>query len=202
MKAIIQKSNNRVAFLFPDSANVVITERGLIRPVHALDVTTATYKVETVTAPDFEFVGGQYSWTPEFGWAVFDSEAVSARTAEELAAAKAAKREEINRARLAANRTSFSFMGKDIAVDDVSRSDIDGVSDQVLLTGSFPAGFPNAWKAMDRHLARLRDGHDDAGRRQLRPRAAAQGGDRRGHHGRAGQRHRLVTRELQYDHRY
>jgi hypothetical protein len=157
MKAIIQKSNNRVAFLFPDSANVVITERGLIRPVHALDVTTATYKVETVTAPDFEFVGGQYSWTPEFGWAVFDSEAVSARTAEELAAAKAAKREEINRARLAANRTSFSFMGKDIAVDDVSRSDIDGVSDQVLLTGSFPAGFPNAWKAMDNTYVAIPD---------------------------------------------
>jgi hypothetical protein len=157
MKAIIQKSNNRVAFLFPDSANVVITERGLIRPVHALDVTTATYKVETVTAPGFEFVGGQYSWTPEFGWAVFDSEAVSARTAEELAAAKAAKREEINRARLAANRTSFSFMGKDIAVDDVSRSDIDGVSDQVLLTGSFPAGFPNAWKAMDNTYVAIPD---------------------------------------------
>jgi hypothetical protein len=157
MKAIIQKSNNRVAFLFPDSANVVITERGLIRPVHALDVTTATYKVETVTAPDFEFVGGQYSWTSEFGWAVFDSEAVSARTAEELAVAKAAKREEINRARLAANRTSFSFMGKDIAVDDVSRSDIDGVSDQVLLTGSFPAGFPNAWKAMDNTYVAIPD---------------------------------------------
>jgi hypothetical protein len=157
MQAIIQKSNNRVAFLFPDSANVLITDRGLIRPVHALDVTTASFKVETVPEPDFEFVGGQYSWTPQGGWAVFDTDAVNARLAEELSAAKAAKREEINQARLAANQSSFVFAGKQIAVDKLSRDDIDGVSDQVLLTGTFPAGFPNAWKAMDNTYVAIPD---------------------------------------------
>ncbi|HSV81498.1 MAG TPA: DUF4376 domain-containing protein [Ramlibacter sp.] len=81
----------------------------------------------------------------------------AAKYAQDLVQAKASKRQEINDARLRANRTSFAFAGKEIAVDDVSRSDIDGVSDQVLLTGQFPVGFPGAWKAMDNSYVAIPD---------------------------------------------
>lgn len=62
---------------------------------------------------------------------------------------QAAKNDQINSWRLTANRSSFSFSGKEVACDELSRSDIDGVTSSVTLTGSLPVGFPGAWKAID-----------------------------------------------------
>lgn len=68
---------------------------------------------------------------------------------DDLAPARAAKNEEINRARAAANQTYFTYKGMKIACDPLSRSDIDGTNGAVLLSGSFPPGWPGGWKTVD-----------------------------------------------------
>ena len=66
-----------------------------------------------------------------------------------LAGVKAAKNDEINAARLSANRFTFPAGGKVFACDELSRSDIDGVNGYVTLFGALPAGWPGYWKAVD-----------------------------------------------------
>ena len=74
-----------------------------------------------------------------------------------LAAAKTAKNNLINQWRAIANQTTFPHAGKLVAVDALSRSDIDAVANSIALTGAFPAGFPNAWKATDNSYIMLPD---------------------------------------------
>ena len=62
---------------------------------------------------------------------------------------KAAKNAEINAARLAANFSTFTHAGKQIACDQLSRSDIDGTNGFVTLYGMLPPGWPGGWKAVD-----------------------------------------------------
>ena len=66
-----------------------------------------------------------------------------------LADLKAQKNEEINRSRLAANRSSFKFGGKEIAYDEVARIDIGAMNGEIGLTGAMPASWKGAWKAID-----------------------------------------------------
>jgi hypothetical protein len=63
--------------------------------------------------------------------------------------AKAKKNAQINASRLIANRGTFEFQGKQIAVDALSRSDIDGVHGFISATKSLPPGWPGGWKAED-----------------------------------------------------
>ena len=72
-----------------------------------------------------------------------------AELAAQLAQAKVDKNTQINGWRAAANQSHFTYAGKQIACDALSRSDIDAVAGSIALTGAFPVGFPNAWKAMD-----------------------------------------------------
>jgi len=69
--------------------------------------------------------------------------------AEALATRKAAKNTQINLWRAEANQSTFPYQGKLIACDQLSRSDIDGVANSISLNGSFPTGFPNAWRCTD-----------------------------------------------------
>lgn len=69
-----------------------------------------------------------------------------------LANLKARKNEQINQARLDANRSTFTHDGHQFACDDLSRSDIDGTTNTVLLTGQFPQPWPGFWKAVDNSL--------------------------------------------------
>lgn len=66
---------------------------------------------------------------------------------------RAAKNAEINAARLAANRGTFTHAGKVFACDELSRSDIDGVNGYVTLFGALPADWPGAWKSVDNSYA-------------------------------------------------
>jgi hypothetical protein len=75
----------------------------------------------------------------------------------DLAVLKAAKNDEINAWRATANQTTFPHAGKQIACDALSRSDIDGVANNIALSGGFPAGFPMAWKATDNTFIELAD---------------------------------------------
>lgn len=77
------------------------------------------------------------------------AEEVAAIPVPNLQAMKAAKDEEINTWRAAANLSTFPHSGKVIACDALSRSDIDGVANSVALFGAFPEGFPGGWKAVD-----------------------------------------------------
>lgn len=73
----------------------------------------------------------------------------NAATAAALAAAKVQKNNDINAARLVANRSTFMHAGKKFQCDELSRSDIDGVNGWVALYGALPPWFPGAWKAAD-----------------------------------------------------
>lgn len=62
---------------------------------------------------------------------------------------KAERHAYVNASRLAANQTSFTFQGKAIAADPLSRSDIDAINGEVANMGTFPTGWPGAWKCLD-----------------------------------------------------
>lgn len=66
-----------------------------------------------------------------------------------LVQAKVDRKNYISSRRLIANRTSFTYLGKEIAVDRVSRGDIDAIQSYVTMTGEFPTSWPGAWKAID-----------------------------------------------------
>lgn len=74
-----------------------------------------------------------------------------------LAELKAAKNAEINAARLAANFSTFTHAGKQIACDQLSRSDIDGTNGFVSLYGAMPPGWPGGWKAVDNTYVAIAD---------------------------------------------
>lgn len=74
-----------------------------------------------------------------------------------IADLKAAKNEKINSWRAAANLSTFPHAGKEIACDALSRSDIDGVANNIALSGGFPTEFPMAWKAVDNTFIQLAD---------------------------------------------
>lgn len=66
-----------------------------------------------------------------------------------LQAARNVKSQEINDARLAANFSTFSYAGKEIACDTLSRSDIDGTNGYIALFGQFQGTWPGGWKTVD-----------------------------------------------------
>lgn len=63
----------------------------------------------------------------------------------------------INNCRASANQTSFTFSGKQIAVDALSRGDIDAVVGTVALTNEMPAGWAGGWKTLDNTYASIPD---------------------------------------------
>lgn len=66
-----------------------------------------------------------------------------------LAELKVVKNADINAARLAANRGTFTHGGKEFACDELSRSDIDGANGMIANLGAMPPGWPGGWKAVD-----------------------------------------------------
>jgi hypothetical protein len=156
-KAVVENATNRVVFLFPEETTVKLTEHGLVFPVRALDIKPETHTVYVLPEPEGDYINGTMTWTVENGWQVLYPEVLAQKAAADLAEAKVLKNAEINAARLAANRTTFTFQGKQIAVDELSRGDIDGVTAHVLLKGTYPPGFPGAWKAVDNTYVSLPD---------------------------------------------
>lgn len=86
-----------------------------------------------------------------------DIAAFEAERAVPLVALKAAKNEEINASRMAVNFSHFTHGGKQIACDQLSRSDIDGTNGFVALYGALPPGWPGGWKAMDNSYVAIAD---------------------------------------------
>jgi hypothetical protein len=75
----------------------------------------------------------------------------------DLDALRIAKNAEINASRASANLSTFPYAGKLFSCDTVSRSDIDGVANHIGLFGTFPDGFPGAWRAVDNSMYPLPD---------------------------------------------
>lgn len=73
-----------------------------------------------------------------------------------LADHKAVKNDAINEGRSRANQTSFTYEGKQIAVDQLSRGDIDGAHGDWLI-GNVPADWPGGWKTMDNTYVAIPD---------------------------------------------
>lgn len=71
-----------------------------------------------------------------------------------ISSLKEVKKSEINSSRLSANRGFFMFQGKQVACDELSRSDIDAVNGVVSLIGSVPI---NQWKAVDNSYIAIPD---------------------------------------------
>ena len=66
------------------------------------------------------------------------------------------KDREINAERLAANSSFFTYLGKKIACDSLSRLDIDGANGYITLNGALPSYWPGGWKAMDNTYVPIR----------------------------------------------
>lgn len=74
-----------------------------------------------------------------------------------LQSVKAAKNEAINRARATANTSTFTFQGKPIAVDALSRGDIDAAHGAILMLQALPPSWPGAWKTADNDYVPIPD---------------------------------------------
>jgi hypothetical protein len=85
-------------------------------------------------------VAREYPPNPNPSLYVFSLDAeqwVDPRSIDDL---KAAKNDAINAARAAANSSTFTFQGKQIAVDALSRSDIDAAHGAILMLQAMPPG--------------------------------------------------------------
>jgi hypothetical protein len=80
-------------------------------------------------------------------WRVEDLDAQ--QMASHIAQLKAAKNQQINDDREAANFGTFTHNGQPVSCDRLSRSDIDGMANQIGLLGDFPQGWPGYWKGAD-----------------------------------------------------
>ncbi|HRL97831.1 MAG TPA: DUF4376 domain-containing protein [Acidovorax sp.] len=121
---------------------------GETRTIHAYEGTRAGW---TRLAPP-EVPAGHYAVWAAGNWRLADQ-----LPTVDLAPLKAAKNDEINAARLAANFSTFEHGGKLIACDQLSRSDIDGTNGYVALNGAMPPGWLGAWKAVDNSYVLLPD---------------------------------------------
>lgn len=74
-----------------------------------------------------------------------------------LSEVKLAKNQDINASRLRANQATFTFNGKKIAADALSRSDIDATHGIVLLTNEMPDGWVGGWKTVDNSYVSIPD---------------------------------------------
>lgn len=70
---------------------------------------------------------------------------------------KTAKNLYISASRLKANQSTFTFTGKQIAVDPLSRGDIDAVHGIVVLSNGMPDKWVGGWKAVDNTFVSIPD---------------------------------------------
>jgi hypothetical protein len=107
----------------------------------------------TTTMQKAEFINGALHYRDETPGEATEREALGPN----IESLRAAKREQINDWRAAANLSTFPHAGKQIACDALSRSDIDGVANNIALFGVFPDRFPGGWKATDNTMIPLVD---------------------------------------------
>jgi hypothetical protein len=109
----------------------------------SLGVPVALLSMQGTLLEDIETALVEMDGSPfQFGQIVSDSEL-------SLDVVRAKKYQEINRARLAANQSSFIFQEKEIAFDQLSFIDIVSANGEIALTGELPEGWLGGWLAKD-----------------------------------------------------
>jgi hypothetical protein len=61
----------------------------------------------------------------------------------------ALKKAELDRAWLAANKSTFPYQGKEFAIDEIGYQNMMTTQATIQATGDFPAGWPGGWKTTD-----------------------------------------------------
>lgn len=127
-------------------------EYGFFHPSIGYWQTNSTPSQEQMSQYPEGFV--QIPIKPGTGYEWADGDWLDARP---LIDVKSAKNAAINAARLKANQSHFTFAGKQIAADQLSRSDIDAAHGAILMLGAMPVGWPGGWKAMDNEYVLIPD---------------------------------------------
>lgn len=153
MKILVRKFDNLV--IYADDSLALSEDYASGNGWIDQSFTVANSMIKDADLPP-NFVGGVWSYLNGV-WAVVDAVRHVQITNETLSQLKAAKNLQISEWRAQANRSTFPYAGKVIACDELSRSDIDAVAGAISLNGAFPAGFPNAWKAIDNTYISLPD---------------------------------------------
>lgn len=114
-----------------------VVENGMV--ANTIEVESLDFMPNLIDASN----GGQIgdSWNGE----IFSKRELSV----DLVKAKTDKNTQINTWRETANKTSFTFLGKQIAVDDLSTKDILFANAEILNRGVLPANWVGGWKTMD-----------------------------------------------------
>lgn len=100
---------------------------------------------------EVNFVDGEFISRP------LTQDEIDAHGAALISELRLMKNLEIDRWRAEANASSFPHLGKRIACDALSHSDIDGAANHIALFGAFPEGWPGGWKATDKSILPLAD---------------------------------------------
>lgn len=143
-----------------EDGNVIF---GIVTPAHTIPAVEVNVKCHSYHETQMDWLEADLGADlPEYAALIATVRAaIHVPTPEELAAqlvaAKASKNLQINQWRAAANQSYFTYAGKQIACDALSRSDIDALANSIALTGAFPVGFPGAWKAMDNSYVAIPD---------------------------------------------
>ena len=149
---IIKRNTDNIVLYAGDS--LTLDTRATNGEWQDLNANSTTHTlIDSVNLPA-DFTGGYYTYIAGV-WALTASGQAAVDAI--LSTLKTAKNLQINEWRATANQTYFTHMGKQVACDELSRSDIDAVAGSISLSGVFPAGFPGAWKAMDNSYIMLPD---------------------------------------------
>lgn len=109
---------------------------------------------EILNIKNFDGAPPELSPAKKLVWDVYVQPAPSLISLEDL---KSSKNQEINSSRFEANLSSFTYAGKQVACDALSRSDIDAVNGIVSLINNMPPNWVGGWKAMDNTILPIPD---------------------------------------------
>ncbi|MFZ6819855.1 hypothetical protein [Undibacterium sp. Ji22W] len=158
MRIVAERATGYVLFAFADDVEVVI-DGFLTRPSICFDVTNATHEILQV-ADNTEFVAGYWRYR-NGAWIVINQAAFDAYKAEldsvKLAESKSTKLVKINEWRLQANEISFTFQGKHIAADLMSKLDAIVTQNEIVNQGGLPPHWIGKWKALDNNYVDILD---------------------------------------------
>ncbi len=151
---VYRDANGRAPQNWPDGAWTLVPDYRAVPLFRTVDGSPYELGSEYAGLGDLPpFLTEEPRLSPAHKWVADEWVLDDALVADLLEVVRAEKNAEINAARLAANRGTFTHAGKEFACDELSRSDIDGVNGYVTLFGGLPADWPGAWKAVDNSYA-------------------------------------------------
>lgn len=149
MKLVVNKETKVVVLQFEDSQDVFITEEhGIETPILRPEIKPSSFDV-IFNAPmcPWEYADKIYAY--DNTWFISDEIAYNTLQQNILQDTKQEYLHKVNFWRQEANFGNFTFRGKEISCDALSRSDIDGANGYISLSQAFPITWLGKWKAVD-----------------------------------------------------